>query len=228
MQFKHLFLFSLLLLPLLAGASPARAGLLEFLFPSLRKEEYNPYKTLQAPFADNLDKGPQKADPNAGLPENIIPLKYPHRTTKEVGTIITTAVSEALTFEHQDYAQDLKKSAKYFNAEGAQQFQDFLQANKILDVLQNGQHYIRSFAVEDPLLLNQGAIADRYRWLYEVHVMVSYMDRGTKSYKTAPLPVNQNYIFTIQVGRIPAEVNGQTVLIERWSGKPLPVKQKKK
>ena len=150
------------------AALPAQAGLLEFFFPSLKKAQYDPTKTMQAPFA--LDEKDKKvaADPNAVkkpppkfvLPENNIPLDQPHRHSNEIAKWLTTAISEVMTFDGTDYNSRLDGASKYFTAAGKEQYIKFLTDNNILKVLESKKYEVRGFVQEDPFLLNEGLSAD--------------------------------------------------------------------
>jgi hypothetical protein len=92
----------------------------------------------------------------------------------------------------------------------------FYRKNGLTKVLESKKYYIRSFVQETPLLLNEGTVEGRYRWLYEVPVMISYMDRNMHGYKDVQ-PVSQTITLKIQVGR--AADQSKDILIESWTGK---------
>lgn len=225
-----LLAFALIISLAVTNAPPAQAGLLEFFFPSTRKKEYDPTYTMQAPFAVDEEARQkqieQQSDPNAvrpatpkhAMPENNTPLNQPHRDNKEISAWLTTATSEAMTFDQPDYKALLKKDEQYFNETGKTEYMKFLNDHNIIKVLESGKYDVRSFVQGQPLLLNEGAVNGVYRWLYEVPMMVSYMDRGAKSYKDLE-PVNQQLTLTVQVGRIGGVMEGEAIVIERWSGK---------
>lgn len=208
----------------LAGFSlSARADIIDFLFPGLRDKGPDPAQTLQAPFADirTPDGGQMGPEPQGAklLPENSIPLELPHRSTNEISDWLVTAASESMTFQSGDYSKDLAATAVYFDEGGRKQFEDFLAQNNILKVLETGKYHVRSFVKETPLLLNEGAVGGRYRWLFEVPLMLSYMDRANSDYKSKAQPVNQLVKLTVQIGRSDKPLGGPNVVIERWFGK---------
>lgn len=228
----HAGLLSFALIFTLAATSapPAHAGLLEFFFPSTRKKEYDPTYTMQAPFAVDEEARKkqidQQADPNAPkppppkhvMPENNTPLNQPHRDNKEISAWLTNSLSEAMTFDKGNHKEMLKADEKYFNETGKTEYLKFLADHNIMKVIESEKFDVRSFVLGQPLLLNEGAVNGVYRWLYEVPMMVSYMERGAKSYKDLE-PVNQQLVLTVQVGRISGVMDGTAILIERWSGK---------
>lgn len=202
---------------------PAQAGILEFFFPSLRTEE-NLYETLQAPFADVPEGEEQKKYTTneevmaVRLPENAVPLEKPHRQNAKISEYVGKMVSEAMTYSSDDYKQDMSTILELFDTQGKTQYQTFLQEKNIQKVLDSGRYHIRGFMLDAPLLLNSGPVGGRYRWLYEVPVMVSYMDRSAKDYKEADV-TNQKIVVTLQVGRRTDIENLTGIVIETWSGK---------
>jgi hypothetical protein len=198
-----------------------------FFFPSLKDDSDDPSKTLTAPFADKPAAAQLPAPPvtNVRLPENKIPLDTPHRNDKQMGDWVETAVSEALTFDKPNSQDSLNNNLKYFDEGGKQQYMAFLQDNSVLNVLQSGKFNIRGFAEEKPNLLNEGAVDGRYRWLFEVPIMVTYMDRNMKGYKDAQ-PVNQMMSVQVQVGRTADVTSGKDVVIEHWIGRVQDISKK--
>lgn len=205
----------------MAPVMPAEAGLLEFFFPSLRQKGPDPLDTLQAPFAlDPQAKPPaQKPDPaKAVLPENTTPVDQPHRGYEEISAWLTNILSETMTFDSSNYQPVIAKNAQYFTAAGKDEYVSFLNENNVLKVLDSKKYQVKTFVENTPLLLNEGAVNGVYRWLYEVPVMISYMPAGAKDYKKLQ-PVNQRVVLTIQAGRVPGQLSGTGLLLERWSGR---------
>jgi hypothetical protein len=224
---KALVLLALVFTLGVVTPQPAQAGWVEFFFPSLKKKEYDPGLTMQAPFAVDPKELEKPQDPAAALknpppkfalPENKTPLDQPHRDALEISEWLTTVSSDVLTFDKADYRGKLDSTAKYFTAAGRDQYVKFLTDNNIIKVLDSGKFDVRSFVQEQPLLLNEGAVNGTYRWLFEVPMMVSYMEQGAKDYKNLE-PVNQRMILTLQVGRVSTDQQGMGVLIERVDGR---------
>lgn len=222
MKTRTLVFFSFIVMSL-AAASPARAGLLEFFFPMLKKQEADPAHTLQAPFAaqtpatgEGAAKAPMGPPAIKPLPENAIPLGNPHRSTGQITDWVVTAVSESMTFDKNDSAENFAATGGYFSTIGRAQYEKFLKDSRLSNVIESNKYYVRSYVREVPVLLNEGAVNEHYRWLYEVPVMVSYMERGANY--TRASPVNQEMTVTIQIGRSPRAANAAGIMIETWSG----------
>ena len=214
LNMSRFFLFSVCAFLLLFPVAHAQAGIVEFLFPSLKDEQPNPSETLKAPFADT-----EEEVKNATVPPKEVPLNQPHRTSGEIGEWVTSIASDALTFEgKQD--NELEGKKVNFDTGGWSEYEAFLEAQKIKSVIDSGQYQLRSYVQDIPVLLNEGAVNERYRWLYEVPVHVSYLQRNLDSYKNARVePINRIMTVRVQVGRIADADNDMGLQVERWSGK---------
>lgn len=220
---KHFVLLAVVLAGgLFWQGQPAQAGWVEFFFPSLRDTSNDPSETLVAPFADDADAAARAVRENGGKVQsanvvNTVPLEQPHLKNEVIADWVMAAVSEALNFSGENYKADLDAVSAHFDPGGFSEFEAFLKANKMTDVLQSSQYKIHAYVREIPLLLNEGPVNKRYRWLYQVPVMVSYMKKDVVDYKGVE-PVNQHFMLRVQVGRSQDIKNDLAVHIERWSG----------
>lgn len=210
-----LFLMGNILISSHADAKkPFLEGMLPFLYDR-GHDELLEGDAMVAPFAH-----PDVAidDDASGLPENAIALDQPHRSDGDITSWVITSVSRALTFQETDYQKEINQSVNlFFTSSAATQYKTFLQETKILEILAGKQYRVNSFTQGDPILVNEGALSGRYRWLYEVPIMVSYMDRYGFDYREKNA-VNQNYMLQIQIGRSSDEsVDGEGIKIESWT-----------
>jgi len=215
MMFRFL-LVALFCFSVIIPQQPAHAGVLDFFFPSLRDVEAGPAETLKAPFAD-IEEGEDGDTQKQMNGSSSIPLNLPHRATADISGWVVTVVSEVMTFG-DDYSAALDATKIYYDEGGRGQYDAFLEEKKIKNVMQSNKYDVRSFVSDTPLLLNEGAVQERYRWLYEVPLSVSYMKRGVKDYKDVE-PVNQNMVLRVQIGRSATAETDLGLQIERWSGK---------
>jgi hypothetical protein len=199
---------------------PVKAGWLELFFPHIDTSGPDLSETLQAPFADlpPLEEGQEAAGKDDYLPENAVPVEKPHRQVAHISEYVSEIVSQSLLYEGADYRKDLLEVLSHFDAAGKQEYQTFLAENNILKVLQSGKYAVRSFVMDVPLLLNAGPVDGRYRWLFEVPVMVSYMEKGDADYRDGGKSTNQKIVIRLQVGRHLDAQNQTGILVEKWSG----------
>lgn len=213
---------------LIAGAFfpvSAYAGVLEFFFPSLRKEEYDPAKTMVAPFA--VGQGVEEKERLKELPVNSVPLSQPHLVVSEIAEWVMGVSAEAMNFETNDFTAELAGHVGPFNQAGTAQYQVFIRDMNILKIIESERYSVRSHVENTPLLLNEGLIKGRYRWLFSVPVIMTYMDRNVNGYKGKEVPITQRAMVNVQIGRIDASDDKPDGLqIEQWSGKVEPLAKK--
>lgn len=203
-------------------ALPVQAGMLEFFFPSLKQDVPGPEDTLRAPFAT----APAAEEGEEQLPVNAIPLTKPHRVTAEITQWVMNAAAEVMNFDADDYRTGLKATEILFDAPGRGQYVRFLQDKNITKVLASKKFQVRSYVEDTPILLNEGSLNGRYRWLYQVPVVISYLDINVTGYEGTE-PLNHRAMINVQVGRSVESRDPQGILIEQWSGKVEPFAQKK-
>ncbi len=200
----------------------SHASLLEFFFPSLKKEEYDPAKNMIAPFA--VGQGAEEKEKLNSLPVDAIEMSKPHRTSKEIGQWAMTVATEVMNFEAGKFDEQLKTRDHLFDAVGKNQYLEFLRDKKVLSVAKDGRFNVVSYANAQPLLLNEGNVNNRYRWLFRIPVVVTYMDKNMKSYKGADAKLIQEAVLNVQVGRTRAKTKPDGLQVEQWSGKIKPMK----
>lgn len=227
MKTKNLILVSCLSsITLIGGVSGSQAqerAWWEFFFP-VERNLPDPSKTLQAPFADpNAVVDDEKTLSTSGLPDNSTPLDQAHRTDAAISKWIEGAVAEMLAYKSVSFKDDYKVKAKSFDHAGLREYIKFLEDQKIWSALATGRYDMNAFVVDTPILLNEGSVAGRYRWLFQTRVMITYTGAGQKSYKdvsgggvsTMEMQVN------VQVGRAEGVNNEHGLLFEAWNGKVL-------
>lgn len=201
-------------------AAPAHAGWLEFFFPELKKKEYDPWKTMKAPFADP-DAVVDSVKEETGLGENSVPLEMPHRADAVITTWVEQNISDLLTYDAATYGAQYKEKAKVFNKDGLQEYVKFLNSQNIVTSLKSGQYDVRSFVQDVPIIVNKGDVDGHYQWLYQIKVMVSFVKVGLKSYKDikGSDEISREFVLNVHVGRSESEVNDLGLLLEGWDGK---------
>lgn len=229
-RFTPSFFILILVLGLFSAPQPVQAadGFLQKYFPALFPPQDGgpkPEDTLQSPFGDNSAapagsgiEGLEWRGNEKPVDQVITELSVPHRATKEISEWGVTQVSEVLTFEGGDYRTKLEQNKVFFDQAGYQQYLAFLTENNITKVLDSGKFHMRSFVRQTPLLLNEGPVDGRYRWLYEIPMMISYMEPNMAGYEEAE-PVSQGMLLRIQIGRIKNADGTDGMAIETWSSK---------
>lgn len=224
----------------LLGAQPAQAALPDYLaiwFPfwfAKKDDGPKPEETLQAPFA-NSGSGQLSQDPQQPLdcadcadddkiPEYSVEnpdgddLSIPHRQASQIGDWLVRATSEIFTMDTQTYSQHMELLATGMSPAGLAEFQKFLIDSNVLAEMQNNDMVLKGFVDEAPLLLNEGALNGRYRWLFEMPVTLTFLKRTDPVYRKDTDVDSHTYHFIVQtqVGRINGVTTEDGVIIETW------------
>lgn len=163
-------------------------------------------------------------DPNADLDEGR-DLGKPHRRPDDLATWLVRATSEIFTVDYQGYDKHMAHLATGMSETGLAEFQKFMVDSKILPELQTQSVELRGYVEEAPLLLNEGPLNGRYRWLFEMPVTVTFVPRGLDTYRNIQNPSENSLRFIVQaqVGRVEKGPSEDNVVIETWrvrSGEP--------
>lgn len=215
-------------------------------FPALfgkKKDGPQPEETLVAPFA-GADKKPEgtvtysSADgrsysvitgedgktyevPTYGGGTRAIDggsLAVAHRRPEQIAEWLARATSEIFTTDSATYQNHLAHLGTGMSESGMADFTKFMQDSNILAELQTQGMRLQGYVEEMPLLLNEGPLNGRYRWLYEMPVKVTFIPRGTRTYKDMKDPTENtlNFIVQTQIGRVEKGPGDDNVVIETW------------
>ena len=163
---------------------------------------------------NNLFRGSGYSNPESNRSMN---LTMPHRTEREVSDWLSMVISEALNFTSPSLEQGLKNTRGHFDESGHAQYLQFLQEENIAASVRSGRFTIHNYVEARPLLINEGTVDGRYRWLFEVPVTVTTLQRGSQDYKTLS-PRNTRKTIRVQLGRVEKEtIQDIGLRVERWA-----------
>lgn len=215
MFYRLLAVCMIMLLPL-----PVQAGWLDFLFPAApRHEGPHPAETLRAPFADE-DAVVEDLD-DTGESRQMTPLHLRHRTNGIMTLWVQQTLPMFLTYQAKTYEQHYADTIKNFSQDGAREYTRFLSQKNVLTTLKSGTYDVAGVLQDYPVIINEGAVDNRYRWLYQVKIMVTFLRSGTTDYKNVNDNdvISRSYTLTLQLGRSKEADNEHGVFIESWSVK---------
>ncbi len=223
----HAFLLALFLIMALITAlsGPAHAQKLsgqkveEFLktwMPYLYGEdgEVGPEDTMIAPFADESVK--QMGHSNISeLPVHAVPLNTAHKSYEEVRLWVTEAISQALSFNHHSYQSHFILMESVFSPSALEEYKAFIESTRIKDKVIAAKSQVSGFVADQPLLINEGVVDGRYRWLFDIPMSVSFISGNATSFKDSD--ADTYYIkMRLQVGRVGADIQPDGLIIETW------------
>lgn len=169
------------------------------------------------------ETAPFIVEQNMGFSESLaeaqtLPLDQPHRTDRELKVWITTAVSEALFFDADNYNENKKIAGRYFTASGLKQYEDYLLSSGVLDSLKKNSYRMSVFIEEQPLLMNSLEMQDVYRWLYQLPLTISFIPKDASSLLGNRKDiVNRKLSLRIQLRRVRLPDDPDAIQIESWA-----------
>jgi len=182
------------------------------------EKDFDPTGTLVAPFADSSVKPLTQEERYKAVTEtNNIAMDQPHRSDKELGEWLMQAMAQTLSFDSSTFHSQLPQLANGFSPAALEQFKAWAVDSGILAALESNGMQLNGFVTDMPFLLNQGAIGGRFRWLYEVPVMVSFVPRGTTQNAPGETAQSSRLLVTLQLGRRENSILEHGVQIESWS-----------
>ncbi len=224
MKNKKSYVFLLVLGAFLVASVPmAQAGWFDFLNPKSKPANtdriLSPAETLIAPFA-NPDAVLTELDPTKNA-ELAVPLEQRHRPNTEIARWTQQVVPTVLTFSSDNYEEEYKEKIKYFSEVGKKEFVKFLQDKNVIKTLRTGRYNVSGIVQGYPVIINEGAVDGRYRWLIQVEVLVTYIDNRVTKISRAKEGdmISQEYVLTMQFGRVRGVDNAHGLLIETWNVK---------
>jgi len=220
MRLRVSFLIMFFMFATVAPQSAQAFSIWEFLFPTLKKEGAKPEQTLRAPFA-NEDAVIEDLDSDGNASE-FIDLNTRHRTNLVMTRWIEQVVPKFVTYEGETYRDEFQKNITQFNAIGAKEYLTFLQDQNIIKTLQTGRYQVAGFVSNYPVIINEGPVSGHYRWLYQMDIMLTFLDGGADVYKNnnANDSISREYTLNMQIGRAEGADNEHGVLVETWSVTP--------
>ncbi len=202
--------------------------LLTFSFPVSAQE--NPAPTV-APFQTDAAAPASNGSKLMGMYDaerlqDIVPMDKAHRTGEQIASWIEDSIVTSLNIDQPDWNIHQKKVAPLFDPYGLQEYKKYLDSSAILTTLTSNNLQLNAVADSASVLLSEGALSGTYHWLYQMPVMLTYYDRGTKTLKNRNAQIrNQKIMVRVQVGRAaPGSKAGNDdngILIERWTVIPL-------
>lgn len=138
----------------------------------------------------------------------LVPLDQPDMNTSALLSWAAQAATETLTFGFHDYQRRLQQSSRHFTKRGWDTFAQALQKSRIIDDVKGNQQVVTSEPRSAPVLLQQGVINGKYRWMVRMPLRVTYKSAG----KTR----TDNMMVNLVIERVPSLENPDGVGIEQW------------
>ncbi len=177
-------------------------------------DEYRPADAVNTDTkAEKIEFAPPVEQPSA------VALDQAHRQPTQMAVWASKTISDALDFDPQRYDAHMAGLSTTLTPYAQEAFKAFMAKDNLLEALKANNLVMRAFVTEPSRVLNQGPVQDRYRWLMETPVTISFMPRGVNDY-TGIQPKSQRINVRTQVGRV-TEGGNDGVMIETMEFLPV-------
>ena len=138
----------------------------------------------------------------------LTPLDRPNMSQAALMSWVSQASIDVMTFGFHDYQKRLQESSKYFTRRGWESFTNALQSSRIIEGVENTQQIVTAAPQSAPVIVQEGIMNGKYRWIVELPLMVTYQS-GAKS-KTDLMRTR------LTLERVPTLESEHGVGIEQW------------
>ncbi len=177
-------------------------------------EEYRPADAVTSGAnAEKVEFAPTAEQPSA------VALDQAHRQPTQMAIWASKAISDSLDLDPLRYDAHLAGLNSVLTPYAQEAFKAFMAKDNLLEALKSNNLVMRAFVTEPSRVLNQGPVQERFRWLIETPVTISFMPRGVSDY-TGIQPKSQRINVRTQVGRV-AEGGNDGVMIETMEFLPV-------
>lgn len=140
----------------------------------------------------------------------LVPLDRPNMTSAALMSWVAQATTEVMTFGFHDYQRRFQQASRHFTKTGWESFTLAMQRARIIDSVQALQQVVTAAPRSAPVLIQQGVLNGKYRWVLQMNLQVTYKSAGAGSSRTDNLKLN------LVVERVPSLENPNGIGIAQW------------
>jgi hypothetical protein len=149
--------------------------------------------------------------------DKALPLDQPNRSYIEMEEWVFNAVAKALSFTRANYDDVMLEMRNvYFSAEAFEEYVATLETANIRSIVQDSNNKTSAFIDGQMQLMSEGVAGDRYSWLYDVPVTITYMPASKGAYRTVDDANNVKVTVRLQVGRVYDAEDPFAIRIDSW------------
>lgn len=136
-------------------------------------------------------------------------LDTPNMNMPTLGAWVQKATTEIMTFGFNDFDRRFDVTKQNFTPEGWESFRAAMMDSGLIQQVQDAQQILTAIPREEPILIQEGVEAGKYRWVFSVQLLVTYRAGSMK--KTDLMPVR------VTIERMPTWDNPTGVGIAHWT-----------
>jgi intracellular multiplication protein IcmL len=138
----------------------------------------------------------------------MLPLDQPNMDTPALLSWVAGAAADVMTFNYTDYQRRLQQSSKHFTKTGWETFATAMQRSRIIDSVTGQNQMVSAQPQSAPVLMQEGAMDGKYRWLVTMPLVVSYRSGTASRTETMQL--------SLVIERVAALENPNGIGIAQW------------
>ena len=167
----------------------------------------------QAPFVKEMVAAHEKK-----ATSKVVPLNKAHRTDNEMKTYLTKVASESLAFRKENFTEVIQNIKPYFTEAGFEKYRKYILSSGIVETVRTKDVHVGAYVETPPLFLNDSVMNKKYKWLYEMPMVVSLVPNDQKTLaEDADQYVNSEFTLRLQVTRVQDEDNAfDGMKVEDW------------
>jgi intracellular multiplication protein IcmL len=166
--------------------------------------------TLMMYIANNQPQDRYFATTADGRIMQMIPLDKANMDTPALLSWVAASASDVMTFNYTDYQKRLQQSSRHFTKSGWESFAAAMQRSRILDSVQAANQMVSAQPQSAPILIQEGNINGKYRWLVTMPLVVNYRSMSSSAARTDVMQLS------LVVERVPALENPNGVGFAQW------------
>ena len=143
----------------------------------------------------------------------LAPLNIPYVTQAFMFSWVAEAIGAAYTLDFQNYRKQAQDSRKFFTFDGFEDYKSSIKASGHLQYILDNRVLSSAVAEPVPVIINEGVVNGVYMWKIRIPLTIGYQTQTQR--------LNQKYIATLVVVRMPTHENpygiGISQLIVRQS-----------
>ena len=113
----------------------------------------------------------------------MIPLNQPNLSTPALLSWVAQASAEVMTFGHHDYKRRLQEASRSFTRSGWEGFTTALERSGVMDMVEKNRQVVTAAPAGAPIITSEGMYGDRYQWVVQMPIQVTYQSGAKKSSK---------------------------------------------
>lgn len=117
----------------------------------------------------------------------MIPLNQPNLSTPALLSWVAQASAEVMTFGHHDYKRRLQEASRSFTRTGWESFTTALERSEVMDMVDKQRQVVTAAPGGAPIITQEGMVQDRYQWVVQLPLRVTYQSGARKSTKVLQL-----------------------------------------